>query len=153
MSRCRKFELDMSHPTFAVCKCGLYVIFIRIHTHISSTKSIFILTYMHKCSSPLYIVFHILLYILTQAIMHTYLTHEPQASSQDGRVGYGRRKGDLFHIGCRSKVSYAMSHIPVWFRTKINKSHQVLVEIARRGVRRKREGVDRSMDGDVCINY
>ena len=34
---------------------------------------------MHKCSSPLYIVFHILLYILTQAIMHTYLTHKPQA--------------------------------------------------------------------------
>ena len=34
---------------------------------------------MLKCSSPLYLVIHILLHTLTQAIMHTYVTLEPQA--------------------------------------------------------------------------
>ena len=36
--------------------------------------------YMYKCSSTLYIVFHILLYILTQDIMHTYVTLQPQGT-------------------------------------------------------------------------
>ena len=67
---------------------------VRNFTHISSTKSIFILTYMHKCSSPLYIVFHILLYILTQAIMHTYLTHEPQTRLNFFRTKMTRRTVD-----------------------------------------------------------
>ena len=49
---------------------------------------------MHKCSSPLYIVFHILLYILTQAIMHTYLTHKPQA----------------WHVSSNLSVSLSLTH-------------------------------------------
>ena len=35
-------------------------------------------TYMHKYRSPSYLVFHILLHTLTQAIMHTYVTLDPQ---------------------------------------------------------------------------
>ena len=45
--------------------------------YVSSIKSTFIL---HKNSSQLYLVIHILLHTLTQAIMHTYVTLEPQAS-------------------------------------------------------------------------
>ena len=38
-------------------------------------------TYMQTYSSPLYVVIHILLHTLIQAIMHTYVTLEPQAKS------------------------------------------------------------------------
>ena len=48
-------------------------------THFFIINSIFIL-HMYKCSSTLYIVFHILLYILTQDIMHTYVTLQPQGT-------------------------------------------------------------------------
>ena len=40
-------------------------------------------TYMHKYSSPLYLVIHILLHTLTQAIMHTYVTLEPQVDQYE----------------------------------------------------------------------
>ena len=53
---------------------------ILIHTHISSNKIDIHTTYMYKCSSPPYLVIRILLHTLTQAIMHTYVTLEPQDS-------------------------------------------------------------------------
>ena len=37
-------------------------------------------TYMYKCNSSLYLVISILLHTLTQIIMHTYITLEPQGT-------------------------------------------------------------------------
>ena len=38
---------------------------------------------MYKCSSSLYLVISILLHTLTQAIMHTYITLEPQGEEEN----------------------------------------------------------------------
>ena len=59
---------------------------------------------MHKYSSCLYLVFHILLHTLTQAIMHTYVTLEPQVErvASAASVEFGgvlEHRVDVFGIG------------------------------------------------------
>ena len=51
---------------------------------------------MHNYSSPLYLVIHILLHTLTQAIMHTYVTLEPQTDENFlTKAGAQKRAAEL----------------------------------------------------------
>ena len=66
---------------------GLPYVFFNPHSHSHFFYKIDIhTTYMYKCSSPLYLVIRILLHTLTQAIMHTYITLEPQHVSSPAYV-------------------------------------------------------------------
>ena len=79
---CAMAQLHMGCKSTDVYRAKTYVFFNRIHTHISSIKSKFILH-----SIPLCLFIHLLFHTLNQAIMHTYVTLEPQVDSGDRRRG------------------------------------------------------------------
>ena len=67
-------------------------VFFNPHSHSHFFNKLDIHTsYMHKYSSPLSLVSHLLLHILTQAIIYNYLTLEPQGGVEQRHGGFRQR--------------------------------------------------------------
>ena len=87
-------------PDFRTKGTGLYsrlekyelYVFLNTHSHSHFFNKFDIHTsYMHKYSSPLSLVSHLLLHILTQAIIYNYLTLEPQGGVEQRHGGFRQR--------------------------------------------------------------